>query len=283
MSTSLKQKFIRTLVMSPLTAWFFNSLYKFAYRFKFEKDLIKLEESRNQVRKLEAPLRKKFSDLKVLNGPFKGMRYPDFIAHGSAMYPKLLGSYESELYSALEELLITDYKTIIDVGCAEGYYAVGLAMRKPNATVYAYDVDKLAIEACKKMAQFNKVENRMKFEYFCSPETLINFDLTERSLIVCDCEGYEKELFTQQVVANLKNTDVLIELHDLYDERISPSILNVFKSSHNLKCVYSESTFKRLDDLGLRGDLTNEQIQKFFIERNGIMMWAIFTPKANNA
>jgi len=282
MSTSLKIKFIRFLVLSPFTAWFFNALYKLAYRFKFEKDLIKLENSRNQLRILEEPLRKRFSDLKVLNGPFKGMRYPDFIAHGSAMYPKLLGSYESELYADLENLIKNDYKTIIDVGCAEGYYAVGLAMRKPNAIVYAYDVDKLAIEACKKMAQFNKVEGKVKFEYFCSPETLINFDLAERSLIICDCEGYERELFTQEVVANLKNTDVLIELHDLYDERISMTIINVFKNTHNLKCVYSESTFKRLNDLGLKDDLTEEQIQKFFVERNGVMMWAILTPKASS-
>jgi hypothetical protein len=45
-----------------------------------------------------------FPEPVVSGGPFKGMLYPSAQAYGSALLPKLLGSYESELHPALEEM-----------------------------------------------------------------------------------------------------------------------------------------------------------------------------------
>ena len=61
-----------------------------------------------------------FPDLTVANGPFKGMRYAAAQSVGSALLPKLLGSYESELHGALEEMFVRKYTTVVDIGCAEG-------------------------------------------------------------------------------------------------------------------------------------------------------------------
>lgn len=273
------RKIVRPLVQFAPTWAILNFFYKIFYRFKFEKELIQIEKEREIVAHKESPLKKAYRDLTVKGGPFTGMKYPDFIAYGSAMYPKLHGCYEAELFTEIEKLLLNQYTNIIDVGCAEGYYAVGLAMRQPNANVYAYDINEQALEACRKMAVLNQVDKQMHFEKFCSPDTLANFNLAARSLIVCDCEGYELELFTPQVVKNLRNCDVIVEMHDLYNEKISPTIEDVFSNSHNVTFVNSLNTFKKLKQLNLRGDLTDEQVQLFFTERNGIMTWAVFTPK----
>lgn len=270
---------IRPLVQFPPTWFVLKFFYKVFNRFKFEKDLIKIEADRAIMQAKEAPLRKAYSDLIVKDGPFKGMKYPDFIAFGSAMYPKLHGCYEAEINPELEKLLKNDYANIIDVGCAEGYYAVGLAMRKPNAIVYAYDINEEALAACKKMAILNKVDNHIRFETFCSPDTLSKFDFSKRSLVLCDCEGYEMELFTKEAVNNLKNCDVLVEMHDLYNERISPTVEAAFANTHNATEIYSQNTFKKMAQLGMRGSLTDDQVQTFFTERNGIMKWVVFTPK----
>src|SRR5512140_2013789 len=64
--------------------------------------------------------------LEVLSGPFKGMRYGDF-SYNSALIPKLLGTYEADLHNWVGEALATGYDAVINVGCAEGYYAVGFA------------------------------------------------------------------------------------------------------------------------------------------------------------
>lgn len=187
-----------------------------------------------------------------------------------------MGSYECELYADLEKLIKINYKFIIDVGCAEGFYAVGLAMISPNSKVLAYDINEKALNACKSMAETNKLKN-IEFGSFCNQDTLKSMDLSGRNLIVCDCEGYEKELFSNGISSSLKTCDILIELHDLYDESISPSVLGELGKTHNVRFVYSENTFEKLDKYEIRKQLSDFEIQTYFAERNGIMRWAILT------
>ena len=71
----------------------------------------------------------------VLSGPFTlgcSRRRAVMGPHG----PLLAGSYEAELHDVLEDVIVERPSRIIDVGCAEGYYAVGLAMRCPDAAVF---------------------------------------------------------------------------------------------------------------------------------------------------
>ena len=273
------KKIIRKLVEVNITWKVLNFLYKVFYRFKFEKELIEIERAQSKLRSKEEKLRIRFKDLVVKHGIFAGMRYPDFVAHGSSMFPKLLGSYECELYSEIEVLLKKNYKTIFDVGCAEGYYAVGMALKNPQATIYAFDINAEALKTCREMATVNKVDSRMRFEDLCSPELLSKFKFTERALIICDCEGYEAELFTKEVVQNLKNCDLLIEVHDLYDEKILPSLEDAFHETHGIELVYSQNTYKKMKDFFPEEKFSDEEIKTFFIERNGIMQWALITAK----
>ena len=169
----------------------------------------------------------------VKNGFFKGMVYPDFLAAGSAIYPKFIGSYEYELTPIFEQIIKEKYDLIIDVGCAEGYYAVGLAMLMPNAKVIAYDTDPRARALCKQIAILNKAEAGIVFEGGVTADELGNIDFSnKKTLIISDCEGYEKELFTINNIEHLKSCDVLIETHDLFDLSISPYLLNLFKKTH---------------------------------------------------
>ena len=273
------KKVIISLLKFKLTWFILNLFYKFFYRFKFEKDLIEIERQRLNDKIKEDKLKFLFKDLTVLNGPFKGMKYPDFNSHGSALFPKLLGSYESELHADLEIILKCEYDVVIDIGCAEGYYAVGIAMRMPKAQIYAYDLNEEAIKACREMSELNNVQDRINLDSFCNDKTLATFNFGKRGLIISDCEGYEISLFTPESVANLVNCDVLIELHDLYNEKISLEIERVFEKSHHIKKVYSESTFKRLLNFKEASLLSNDEINQFMRERNGIMAWALLTPK----
>src|SRR5262245_38241665 len=88
------------------------------------------------ARRRELQLKRKLGrPLKVLSGPFAGMPYIDH-AFGSALLPKLLGTYEREASAALGKLCESKYDTVVDIGTAEGYYAVGLGrLVKPNKVV----------------------------------------------------------------------------------------------------------------------------------------------------
>src|SRR6187455_778364 len=74
----------------------------------------------------------------VQGGPFQGMRYIER-TQWECLPAKLLGIYERELHAIVEDLVARAYDTVINVGSAEGYYAVGFARRCPAASVIAYE------------------------------------------------------------------------------------------------------------------------------------------------
>lgn len=175
--------------------------------------------------------------LVVLDGPFAGMRYvPE--AAGSSLLPKLLGSYEAELHQTLATIIGSGSRTIIDVGCAEGYYAVGLALKMPGARVFAYDIDPRARRLCEELARVNGVSERVVVGKECDREQLEK-SLDDRSLVICDCEGYELELLDPGRVLKLYVSDVLVELHDFIDRTISPTIISRFARTHDISLVSS--------------------------------------------
>ncbi|MBP0574360.1 50S ribosomal protein L11 methyltransferase, partial [Mycobacterium tuberculosis] len=50
----------------------------------------------------------------------------------------------------------------VDVGCAEGFYAVGMALRLPSLMVRAFDIDAAAQQMAKGLAQLNGVADRVQ-------------------------------------------------------------------------------------------------------------------------
>lgn len=113
-------------------------------------------------RKKHGPLQSRFrerlygkSDVVVLSGPFEGMHYLDEVVWGP-ITPKWLGTYEQEVSSLVDP---SAYDRIIDVGAAEGYYAVGFAWKAPKTDVFSFDVDPLARSAQRRLAELNRVKN----------------------------------------------------------------------------------------------------------------------------
>jgi precorrin-6B methylase 2 len=219
--------------------------------------------------------------LTVRSGPFKGMRYPSGKSLGSTLAPKILGSYESELAWVMEEICSKPYSQIIDIGCAEGYYAVGLAMRIGTAKVIAFDINEEAIAACLAMARINGVADRLVTRSFCDAEALQNVPLTEKALIISDCEGYEKELFTAELVPHLAKHDLLIEVHDFMDIEISSLIRQRFQGTH---CI---ATIRSVDDITKAHTYSFTELEGFSLAqkrqllaegRPAIMEWLYMTP-----
>ena len=58
-------------------------------------------------------------NLRVLNGPFKGLEFVAKSTEGCHI-PKLLGSYEQPLSPYIEDIISKNYSNIINIGCAEG-------------------------------------------------------------------------------------------------------------------------------------------------------------------
>lgn len=180
----------------------------------------------------------------VLNGPFKGMQYGSVGALCSTFIPKIIGSYESELHSVIEEIIRTKYIEIWDVGCAEGYYAVGLAKSMPSAKITAFDIELDARKNCFELAKINSVAERVLIEEKCDADLINSFNF-ENGLILSDCEGYELEMF-ENVNLNAKNLDCLIEIHEWPLERnVEKRIIEKFTNTHDILKIYSNSDIRK--------------------------------------
>ena len=181
----------------------------------------------------------KWNGLRVRSGPFQGMQYVER-AMSSTLGPKLLGSYEAELTPHLNRFLASAYTTVADIGCAEGYYAVGLAMRLPNARIYAYDIDPNARQLCLEMASANAVSDRVIVSGGCDADALSKLPLGG-ALMICDCEGAELDLLQPLQVPHLRDCDILVELHDFLDPQITSTIVSRFRDTHEIEIVASKS------------------------------------------
>ncbi len=221
--------------------------------------------------------RELFPDLIVAHGPFKGMRWI-VQPFGSALLPKLLGSYESELHPAVDEACNEHYETVVDIGCAEGYYAIGMALRMPEATVYAFDTNPHARSLCTQMATLNGVEARVRVGQLCDASVLRSLPLGERALIISDCEGYEKLLFDRSMAAFLAKHDLIIEVHDFIDIDTSTKLRDAFKETHETQSV------KSIDDIQKAHTYKYPQLEKHDAKtrwlivserRPGIMEWFV--------
>jgi hypothetical protein len=174
--------------------------------------------------------------LVIRRGPFAGMLY--VTESGSRLLPKLIGCYEEELHSVLNDpILKTRYEQVINVGCGEGYYAVGLARRMPQVAVHAFDSNTVAQQLCKQLAVLNKVNNRITIGGKCDAEQLVrltNYSNKRRTLIVCDVEGYEINLLKPELVPGLQYCDILVELHDFVkrDLQIPKTVMSRFADTH---------------------------------------------------
>ena len=222
-----------------------------------------------------------FPNLTVATGPFQGMRYARLQSAGSALLPKLLGSYESELHPALEELLAHEYTAAVDVGCAEGYYAVGLGLRLRNAAIYAFDTDPRARPACAEMAKLNEVDGRIHIAGMCDKNVLRSLPLGSRALIIADCEGYELDLFDDEMAQFLARHSLIIEAHDFIKIDISSRLRDIFSKTHRVRSV------KSTDDIQKAHTYRYEQLGKYDINerylilserRPAIMEWLVVTP-----
>lgn len=183
----------------------------------------------------------------VLHGNFKGLTYPDYESFGSAIFPKLLGSYESELNVVWGEIISTQYEEIIDIGSAEGYYSVGLAMKTSNVVV-AVDISQKALDMVRKIAQLNNVSDKVKLMKGIDSLQLIEKVSQKKCFILCDAEGFEAEIFNADTVKALSKSHILIEVHDAKVFGVSKYLKSIFEDSHVLVSIQSTDDIYKLNN-----------------------------------
>jgi hypothetical protein len=201
--------------------------------------------------------------LRVSGGPFSGLTYPD--ASATSLIPKLLGAYERELHAAIEQAIASDPQLIVNVGAADGYYAVGLARRCPAAAVHAFEADPRARDLLARVAQANDVTLRIGG---MAEIDQLRAVAAGRALVLIDCEGCEATLLDPERVPLLRTATIVAELHDFAVS--GDAVVARFASTHDVRLIRTGAQPpERSSSLALA-------LSEY---RPGPMRWAVMIPR----
>lgn len=230
-----------------------------------------------------APLRQEFGDRwgwTVQSGVLRGLKYHPG-SKSDSLLARLVGCYEAEIHPSLEAALARNPAVMVDIGCEEGYFAVGLAVRQPAATMYAFDIEPWAQAACRDLARRNGVEGRVVVGGECTPEGLQTLLASHPpALVLCDCEGYELEIMNPERVPALRTADVVIELHDFLrpDVDITGTVVARFAATHDVRLI--DRGDRNAADYPCLSDLPTEQRALAMYEpRMPVQQWAYLKSK----
>lgn len=171
----------------------------------------------------------------VLRGPFRGLVYNCETANERNLVHRLVGSYEAELHPWIEEIAQKNYVMLLDIGTADGFYAVGFGRLMPKAQVIGFDTDRWARNATEKLVRENQTSN-VQVEAMCTTEW-INRHVLPNTLIFSDCEGYEEVLFDLEKSPILRECDMVIELHERPAPGVEKRIRERFAQTHDCRSV----------------------------------------------
>jgi hypothetical protein len=215
----------------------------------------------------------------VQAGPFAGLAFPDDGIDSVDLYAaKVLGAFEQELHPAVEAAIEAGPRVVVNIGAAEGFYAVGLARRLPNARVIAFEANADRFPLFESVAAVNGVRDRIELHGTCDTGALARV-LEPGALVVCDCDGCEAALLDPEAVPDLRTAALIVETHDeIVREPLADRLREAFAPTHRVEAVVSRQRF--VSEFPQLGDIPLVTRQIAIMEyRDGPQTWLVMTPK----
>jgi hypothetical protein len=223
---------------------------------------------------------------RAVAGPFRGMRIELSPLSSRHLLGYILGSQELELREVIGDIVAHGYRTIVNVGAADGYYAVGLAIRSPEARVEAFEALPELHPLIARTAAVNGVSDRIAISGTCTAPFLhARLDAAEGpTLVLMDIEGGEVDLLDPEAIPALARADILVETHDAFVADATATLIRRFRDTHDIACYSARQ--RSLGDFPpdflprlkrwfpeLAVELMNER-------RTGLQRWLMLTAKS---
>jgi hypothetical protein len=156
-------------------------------------------------------------DGKCRYGLLRGFKLDDDPSWGAGdLAPKLFGLYEQEVLQLLTDLR-GRHRFLVNLGAGDGYYGVGLVAAGVFERSICFEATEKGRAAIKRTAQQNGVAEKIKILGAAGAEFTTEFAGSgiEASdcLILCDVEGTEFHIFSEECLASLRGAHIVIELH----------------------------------------------------------------------
>ena len=176
---------------------------------------------------------------KVHYGIFKGFRLSKDVFWGEKdLGSKVLGLYELEIQQLLSSIQKKKKKSmLVDVGGADGFYAVGSLVNNTFDQCICFELTKQGRASIKRTAYDNSVTDRLKIFGEANVNSFLSVLSSDVDLLDCviliDIEGGEYDLLTDKVLNELKQTEVIIEIH-VFNEQQELERIKLMKVVSNL-------------------------------------------------
>ena len=183
-----------------------------AQRFGLQPDLVQHRYSLG--RKLSSDF-----DHTIRYGPFRGTRLiPDSRWSAADRGSMLLGLYEQEVLEQLQRLS-KGRRVLVDVGAADGYYAVGALRSGLFEHVVCFEIDPDGRRIISEQARGNGVSRSVTIlgeatkHFFDEAKKAYDFD-TPEAVILMDIEGGEFSALSEAVLQQVSGASLIVEIHD---------------------------------------------------------------------
>lgn len=159
---------------------------------------------------------------KVAYGPLKGFQFaPDSRWSLPDRAAMLLGLYEKEVLDFIyQKSASANRTTFIDIGAADGYYAVGCVSQGLFVKSYCFEIDGKGRSIIRKTAILNGVQDKVIIFRAADEVALSSIPnvVLGCSIVLIDIEGAELEFLNEHVIDLLSRSIVIIEIHDFFRE-----------------------------------------------------------------
>jgi hypothetical protein len=173
----------------------------------------------------------------VERGPFAGLRLPPTAFCGPVL-PKRAGTYEMELVPWIERILASRPALLVDVGAAEGYYAVGFARALPESRIVAFEGEAEAQALLAECIAVNGSPGNVTVAGWCDAPALESaLRGSKDACVLIDAEGAEREILDPAAVPSLARATVLVELHDFLVPGIRTLLEARFAPTHRIEAT----------------------------------------------
>ncbi|MBO0838493.1 MAG: hypothetical protein J2P28_23675, partial [Actinobacteria bacterium] len=142
-----------------------------------------------------------------------------------------------ELFDVLEARIADRPGLVIDIGAAEGYYAVGMSRRLPASRIVAFEIDPRSRALCRRNASLNEVGNLLVRGRATPPVLQRLLRDVRDGLVICDCEGYEMTIIDPTPVPALRWCSLVVELHEFAVPGVTAAVTGRFRATHDVELI----------------------------------------------
>lgn len=219
---------------------------------------------------------------RVAHGPFKGLELDSVPGWGkSDLSSMLLGCYEVEVLEALHAHEWAARSHFVDIGAADGYYAVGCLRNGRFRTADCFELTEVGRETIARNAERNGVADRLRIFGAADATFLAQLEGTDwsDSVVLCDIEGAELTLLDEACLNAMQGAMIIIEIHNWIADFWPLYTALLERASHYYSLRFLESSALPTHDLPeLRGMPDDNRMLMLSGGRPNVMRFLQLTP-----